>query len=188
MNIIIIDNYDSFTYNLVHLVEEITGKNPEIIPNDRLEGQDFSRFDKIILSPGPGIPSEAGSLMDFIRNHTSGIPVLGVCLGQQAIAEVFGAKLKQLGSVAHGISSRLTELNDEKLYKNLEPPIQVGRYHSWVVDEVDLPEVIQITSRDDHGLIMSLKHAELPFTAVQFHPESILTPDGKTILSNWIFA
>lgn len=186
MNLLILDNYDSFTYNLVQMVEDILGKEVSVIKNDEIDLKDLKQFDKIILSPGPGIPQEAGKLLDVIKNYANRIPILGVCLGHQAIAEVFGAKLKQLDSVKHGVSSKILETDDENLFRNIELPLQVGRYHSWVVDDVDFPADLIITSKDEFGNIMSLKHKNYPISGVQFHPESILTPQGKLILKNWL--
>lgn len=186
MNLLILDNYDSFTYNLLQMVEDILGKEVSVIKNDEIDLKDLEQFDRIILSPGPGIPKEAGKLLDVIKNHENRIPILGVCLGHQAIAEVFGAKLKQLDSVKHGVSSKILETDDENLFRNIELPLQVGRYHSWVVDAVDFPADLKITSKDEFGNIMSLKHKNYPISGVQFHPESILTPQGKLILKNWL--
>lgn len=186
MNLLILDNYDSFTYNLLQMVEDILGKEVSVIKNDEIELKDLEQFDRIILSPGPGIPKEAGKLLDVIKNHEIRIPILGVCLGHQAIAEVFGAKLKQLDSVKHGVSSKILETDDENLFRNIELPLQVGRYHSWVVDAVDFPADLKITSKDEFGNIMSLKHKNYPISGVQFHPESILTPQGQLILKNWL--
>lgn len=186
MNLLILDNYDSFTYNLLQMVEDILGKEVSVIKNDEIDLKDLEQFDRIILSPGPGIPKEAGKLLDVIKNHENRIPILGVCLGHQAIAEVFGANLKQLDSVKHGVSSKMLETDDENLFRNIELPIQVGRYHSWVVDDVDFPADLIITSKDEFGNIMSLKHKNYPISGVQFHPESILTPQGQSILKNWL--
>lgn len=186
MNLLILDNYDSFTYNLLQMVEDFLGKEVSVIKNDEIDLKDLEQFDRIILSPGPGIPKEAGKLLDVIKNHEIRIPILGVCLGHQAIAEVFGAKLKQLDSVKHGVSSKILETDDENLFRNIELPLQVGRYHSWVVDAVDFPADLKITSKDEFGNIMSLKHKNYPISGVQFHPESILTPQGKLILKNWL--
>ncbi|MDO5655829.1 MAG: aminodeoxychorismate/anthranilate synthase component II [Flavobacteriaceae bacterium] len=188
MNILIVDNYDSFTYNLVHLINEIIGKEVTICTNDELENIQILDFDKVILSPGPGVPSEAGKLIDFIQKYAHEIPMLGVCLGQQAIAEAFGGKLVQLSTVKHGVISTLNQIQDDVLFRELISPVVVGRYHSWVVDETHFPEQLIITSVDEEGRIMSLKHKYLDLRAVQFHPESILTPQGKKMLSNWIFS
>lgn len=186
MNLLILDNYDSFTYNLVQMVEDILEKEVRVIKNDEIDLKDLDQFDKIILSPGPGIPQEAGKLLDVIKNYKNRIPILGVCLGHQAIAEVFGANLEQLDSVKHGVSSQILETDDENIFRNIELPLQVGRYHSWVVDDVDFPADLKITSKDEFGNIMSLKHKNYPISGVQFHPESILTPQGKLILKNWL--
>ncbi|MDG4946476.1 aminodeoxychorismate/anthranilate synthase component II [Weeksellaceae bacterium KMM 9713] len=186
MNLLILDNYDSFTYNLVQMVEDILGREVNVIKNDEIALKDLEQFDKIILSPGPGIPQEAGRLLEVIKNYENRIPILGVCLGHQAIAEAFGANLKQLDSVKHGVFSQILETDDENLFRNIDLPLQVGRYHSWVVDEVDFPTDLKITSKDEFGNIMSLKHENYPISGVQFHPESILTPQGKLILKNWL--
>ena len=170
------------------MVEEILGEKIDVVKNDTIDFESILNYDKIILSPGPGLPLESGRLMGFIKEFHDKIPMLGVCLGQQAIAEFFGAKLKQLDQVHHGVSSNLVEIRDNILFHNLKTPIQVGRYHSWVVDEENFPIDLKITSKDESGIIMSLKHKKLPLTAVQFHPESVLTPDGKKMLQNWLFS
>lgn len=186
MNLLILDNYDSFTYNLVQMVEDIMDKEVSVIKNDKIDLENLNQFDKIILSPGPGIPREAGKLLELIKSYENRIPILGVCLGHQAIAEVFGAKLLQLDFVKHGVSSQVFDASDKDLFRNLEFPLQVGRYHSWVVDETNFPAELEITSKDEFGNIMSLKHKKYPITGVQFHPESILTPQGRAILKNWL--
>ena len=186
MNLLILDNYDSFTYNLVQMVEDILDKEVSVIKNDKIDLENLNQFDKIILSPGPGIPREAGKLLELIKSYENRIPILGVCLGHQAIAEVFGAKLLQLDFVKHGVSSQVFDASDEDLFRNIEFPLQVGRYHSWVVDETNFPAELEITSKDEFGNIMSLKHKKYPITGVQFHPESILTPQGRAILKNWL--
>lgn len=186
MKVLILDNYDSFTYNLVQMIEDIIGQKVMVIKNDEVELSEIQDFDKIILSPGPGIPSEAGKLLKVISTFKDSIPMLGVCLGQQAIAEVFGGRLRQLNKVQHGVSSQIIESSDAKLYKQIKFPLQVGRYHSWIVDEEDFPDELEITAKDENGIIMSLKHKIFPITGVQFHPESILTPQGKHILQNWL--
>lgn len=186
MKILILDNYDSFTYNLVQMVEDIIENEVSVIKNDKIDLNKIRGYDRIILSPGPGIPWEAGKLLEVILAHKDKIPMLGICLGHQAIAEAFGGKLRQLEKVRHGISSEIIEASDAKLFNQIEFPLQVGRYHSWVVDEADFPEELEITSKDKNGIIMSLKHKKYPITAVQFHPESILTPQGKHIIVNWL--
>lgn len=186
MKILLVDNYDSFTYNLVQMLEEIIDQKVIIVKNDQLHQLDFTEFDAIILSPGPGIPIEAGGLMQVIKMQSAHLPILGVCLGHQAFGEVFDAELAQLTQVHHGISSKLKLCASEPIYKNLQQPIQVGRYHSWIVSDKNLPEQLIVTARDQEGHIMSMRHKHLPITSVQFHPESILTPQGKQMLTNWI--
>lgn len=185
--IVIIDNYDSFTFNLVHYFEAL---NCEItvFRNDEFELEELAHFDKIVLSPGPGLPSEAGLLKSVIETYCNTKSILGICLGQQAIAEVFGGHLKQLKSVKHGVNSIIkTTVSDEVLFQNLPQNLTVGRYHSWVVDS-NLPSVLEATSVDEEGEVMSLRHRTLDVKGVQFHPESILTNDGKAMLQNWINA
>jgi anthranilate synthase component 2 len=184
--ILLIDNYDSFTYNLVHLVESITHQKVVVYLNDRIEWDNVSQFDKIILSPGPGLPDEAGELKTFIRKFAAEKSMLGVCLGHQAIAEVFGAQLKNLNQVCHGIATPIDIKEEDTLFHNLEPKQWVGRYHSWVVDENTLSADFIITSKDERGDIMSVRHRSLPLHGIQFHPESILTPNGHQMLENWI--
>lgn len=187
MKILIIDNYDSFTYNLVQMVEEIVGKNVSVIKNDEISFDKINEFDKIILSPGPGIPSEAGKLLETIKKFAGKKPILGVCLGMQAIAEAFGGNLKLLDSVYHGVAIEAEIIkSDALLFKNLPSKFSVGRYHSWVVNKDKFPEDLEITSLDDLGNIMSLQHKSLNIHGVQYHPESILTPFGKVILENFL--
>ncbi|MXV37975.1 aminodeoxychorismate/anthranilate synthase component II [Flavobacteriaceae bacterium Ap0902] len=186
MKILILDNYDSFTYNLVQLVEEITGDEVVVIKNDEIDLESIPNYDGVILSPGPGIPEEAGKLLEVIKQYSSSVPMLGVCLGHQAMVEAYGGKLKQLEKVQHGIGVNLKLQNAHSLYEDATQPIQVGRYHSWVVDEEHLPEGFEVTSTDENGIIMSFYHQKYPMVGVQYHPESILTPDGKVLLQNWI--
>lgn len=185
MNIVIIDNYDSFTYNLSHLVKEL-GAGVTVLRNDCFQLKDLEAFDKILLSPGPGIPEESGLLPDVIRTYAGKKPILGVCLGEQAIAEAFGGKLVNLSHVYHGIQSRITIIADDPLFKGLPKEIDAGRYHSWVVDRENLPDCIEITALSAEGHIMALRHREIDVRGIQFHPESILTPDGKQMIYNWI--
>ncbi len=183
--ILVIDNYDSFTYNLVHYLEDL---NCEVVVkrNDKLELKDVEPFDKIVLSPGPGIPDEAGLLKPIINTFAPTKSILGVCLGQQAIGEVFGGKLINLDEVYHGVATRINiVVEDEPLFSGMEKEIEVGRYHSWVVDP-DLPDVLEATSFDNNGQLMSLRHKEFDVKGVQFHPESVLTPNGKDMLNNWL--
>ena len=183
--IAIIDNYDSFTYNLVHYLQDLNC-DVTVKRNDKLTLDEVEGFDKILLSPGPGIPNEAGLLKSIIKEYAPTKSILGICLGQQAIAEVFGGKIENLDRVYHGVSTEVELTNpDEVLYKNIPQKIEVGRYHSWVVAR-DLPEKLVATSVDSNGEIMSLKHKKYDVRAVQYHPESILTPEGKMILKNWV--
>ncbi|MDU8885347.1 aminodeoxychorismate/anthranilate synthase component II [Yeosuana sp. MJ-SS3] len=183
--ILVIDNYDSFTYNLVHYLEDL-GCDVTVKRNDQLTIEDVKPFDKIVLSPGPGIPDEAGLLKSIIKEYAPTKSILGVCLGQQAIGEVFGGSLVNLDTVFHGVATQVTITSeDEILFKGLNKNIEVGRYHSWVVHP-DLPEVLEATSFDENNQIMSLRHKTYDVKGVQFHPESVLTPDGKRILKNWL--
>lgn len=186
MKTVIIDNYDSFTYNLSHLVKEL-GATVTVLRNDRFQLQELEQFDKIILSPGPGIPEEAGLLLDTIRTYAGRKPILGVCLGHQAIGQVFGGRLTNLSEVFHGVQTpaHLTDETDY-LFEGLPAEIAVGRYHSWVVDTEAFPSCLAITAVSDEGQIMALRHRELDIHGIQFHPESVLTPDGRRILQNFI--
>jgi anthranilate synthase component 2 len=183
--ILVIDNYDSFVYNLVHYLEELDCE-VTVIRNDQLELEDVEKYDKILLSPGPGIPSEAGLLKPIIEKYASSKSILGVCLGQQAIGEVFGGTLGNLESVYHGIATTMDLcVDDEPLFKDLPKTMKVGRYHSWIVLK-ELPDSLEATSYDEKGQIMSLRHREFDVRGVQFHPESVLTPDGKKMIQNWV--
>lgn len=187
MKILVFDNYDSFTYNLVHLVEKIVKNKPEVYRNDQIPLERIADFDKIILSPGPGIPKEAGLLLPLIREYAATKSILGVCLGHQAIGEAFGGSLTNLSTVYHGVATSCELLGArDDLFKGLPERIEVGRYHSWIVNETDLPEELEITARDENGYIMALRHKTYGVQGVQFHPESVLTPDGETILRNWL--
>lgn len=183
MRIVVIDNFDSFVYNLVHYIEEITQKRPTIFRNNEFKINELENYDVIVLSPGPGLPKEAGLLMQVIEKYHKSKIIIGVCLGHQAIGEYFGGKLKNLENVYHGVTSKLQKINDSVLYKNIND-VTVGRYHSWVVQSNTLPNFIKITSEDTNGEIMSFKHNELPIYGMQFHPESVLTPQGKDMLAN----
>ena len=186
MKILVIDNYDSFTYNLVHYLEDFDCE-VTVFRNDEFDIDEINFFDKILLSPGPGIPNDAGLLKEVIKTYASTKSILGICLGQQAIGEVFGAQLINLEKVYHGVSSKIEILvSDENLFDGLPHEIEVGRYHSWVVDKKDFPEVLEITATDKKGRIMSLRHKNFDVRGLQFHPESILTLNGKKILENWI--
>ena len=185
MRIVIIDNYDSFTYNLAHLVKEL-GAEVEVLRNDQFQIEDLLPYDKIILSPGPGIPSEAGLLLDVIRQYAPIKPILGVCLGHQAIGEYFGGHLTNLSQVFHGVSSIVSVTTPDYIYNELPDQIEVGRYHSWVVDTQAFPDCLEITSVSEEGQIMSLRHRQYDVRGIQYHPESVLTPDGQKIISNWL--
>ncbi len=189
MKILIIDNYDSFTYNLVHMVEDITGEYPAVFRNDEISIKAIDAYDLIILSPGPGIPDEAGILKEVIKTYAPTKPIFGVCLGLQAITEVFGGSLENLDSVFHGVATniKVTDL-DAIIYKGLPAEFEVGRYHSWIASLKDFPSELEITAVDEFGDIMSLQHKTYNISAVQYHPESILTPLGEQIVRNFIEA
>ena len=182
---VIIDNYDSFTYNLSHLLKEL-GASVTVVRNDKFRIEDLEQFDKIVLSPGPGIPSEAGLMPQVIKTYAGRKPILGICLGHQAIGEAFGAKLLNIGNVVHGVATPAHLTAQDYLFEGLASDLEVGRYHSWVVDDKDLPQCLEVTSRSDDGYIMSLRHREFDIRGIQFHPESVLTPQGKTIINNWL--
>ncbi|MDG2147460.1 MAG: aminodeoxychorismate/anthranilate synthase component II [Flavobacteriaceae bacterium] len=182
--IFVIDNYDSFTYNLVHCIEEL-GYKTTVKRNDKFELNELEDFQNILLSPGPGIPDESGLLKNAIKHYSSTKKILGICLGQQAIAEVFGGKLINLDKVYHGVSTKINVVKKDSLFKDLPTSFLAGRYHSWVV-ETPLPDELEATSFDEKGQLMSLRHKEFDVKALQYHPESILTPNGKKILNNWI--
>lgn len=187
MKVVVIDNYDSFTYNLVHYLEDL-GAEVTVFRNDEFELNELKDFDKILLSPGPGIPDEAGLLKPVIKEYATQKDILGVCLGLQAIGEVFGGKLINLDKVYHGVATKVTQLLPDELFTNLPQEFEVGRYHSWVVANENLPSELIVTSVDENNQIMSLKHETLKVRGVQFHPESVLTPLGKKILENWLNA
>lgn len=186
--VLVIDNYDSFTYNLVHLVNEL-GREVEVWRNDKFELSDVAQYDKIILSPGPGIPEEAGLLLDVIKEYAATKSIFGVCLGQQAIAQAFGGTLLNLGRPMHGIATPIQVLDKEEiLFKNCPEVINVGRYHSWVVNAEGLPDCLTVTATDKDQEIMALRHKEFDVRGVQFHPESVLTDYGKEMMKNWLEA
>jgi anthranilate synthase component 2 len=186
MKILVFDNYDSFTYNLVHLVEKITKQKVDVYRNDQISLEKIAEYDKIILSPGPGIPSEAGLLLDVIRKYAPTKSILGVCLGHQAIGQVFGGELENLSKVFHGVATPCTLNTETQLFKGLPEQIEVGRYHSWVVKDEGFPKELEVTARDNNNYIMALRHKKYDVQAVQFHPESVLTPDGEAIIRNWL--
>jgi anthranilate synthase component 2 len=194
MKILVFDNYDSFTYNLVHLVEKIIGDKVDVVRNDQMPLEKAEAYDKIILSPGPGIPSEAGLLLPLIKKYASSKSILGVCLGHQAIGEAFGGKLINLSKVYHGIASPVNILERQSslsvsnadLFKGLQDGFMAGRYHSWVIDPAGFPDSLEVTATDASGYIMALRHRRYDILGVQFHPESVLTPDGELIMRNWL--
>lgn len=184
-HIVIIDNYDSFTYNLCHIVRE-AGADVSVLRNDRFAPEALETFDKIILSPGPGIPQEAGLLCEVIRRYAGRKPMLGICLGEQAIAEVFGARLINLAQVYHGVQTAVRRVADDYIFTGLPATIKAGRYHSWAVAADSLPDCLEITCTDEQGCIMALRHKEYDIHGIQFHPESVLTPQGELILRNFL--
>lgn len=187
MKILVFDNYDSFTYNLVHLVEKILHQKVDVFRNDQIALEKVKDYDKIILSPGPGIPSEAGLLLPLIKEYAPSKSILGVCLGQQAIGEAFGGKLENLSTVYHGIATNCKiDTAKSKLFKGLPEQIEVGRYHSWIVSDKNFPDELEVTARDENNYIMALQHKTYDVQGVQFHPESVLTPMGEQILKNWL--
>jgi anthranilate synthase component 2 len=186
MKILVFDNYDSFTYNLVHAVKKLGFLDVEVHRNDKIGLDEIKRFDKIILSPGPGVPSESGILLDVIRTYAPSKPILGVCLGEQAIAEAFGGTLINLPEVHHGVTSEIEVIEEDILFNNLPSKLIVGRYHSWAAERETLPSCLKITAVDEAGMIMALAHREFDVRGVQFHPESVLTPHGEEMLKNWL--
>ncbi|GHT41793.1 aminodeoxychorismate/anthranilate synthase component II [Bacteroidia bacterium] len=186
MKILIFDNYDSFTYNLVHIVKELGYKDVEVYRNDKISLDEVEKFDKIILSPGPGIPSEAGLLLPLIQRFASTKSILGVCLGHQAIAEAFGGQLINLEDVYHGVATPVNVIAEDRLFQNLPESFDVGRYHSWIVSKENFPKELEITAEDSSGQIMAFKHKTHDVHGVQFHPESVLTPQGKEIVSQFL--
>nr|AOE10617.1 anthranilate synthase component II, peptidase C26 family [uncultured bacterium] len=187
MKILILDNYDSFTYNLVHMVEKITGNFPVVFRNDEISIEAVGNYDVIMLSPGPGIPNEAGILKDVIKRYAGIKPIFGVCLGLQAITEVFGGTIINLEDVFHGVATemRITD-KDAVIFKDVPETFLAARYHSWAATDEGFPEEIQVTARDEDGLIQAIQHKIYPISAVQFHPESILTDVGEQLLRNFI--
>lgn len=185
MNIVIIDNYDSFTYNLSHQLKAL-GAQVDVVRNDAFQMYRLEPYDKIVLSPGPGIPEEAGLLNDVIRRYAGRKPILGVCLGHQAIAEVFGGRLENLRTVYHGVQTPTHIINHDYLFEHLPETFEAGRYHSWVVSRSGLPDSLEVTAISDDGHIMALRHRTYDVRGIQFHPESILTPEGARILQNWL--
>ncbi|MDR0907126.1 MAG: aminodeoxychorismate/anthranilate synthase component II [Rikenellaceae bacterium] len=185
MKILVIDNYDSFTYNLVHLVRSL-GYEADVVRNDKIDPARVEGYDKILLSPGPGIPSEAGLMPEIIRRYAPTKSILGICLGEQAIGEAFGARLENLAEVFHGVQTPITVLENDLLFEGVEKEFAGGRYHSWVVSGDNFPEALTVTAVDGEGRIMALAHKEYDVRGVQFHPESVLTPEGMKMIKNWL--
>jgi len=186
MKILVFDNYDSFTYNLVQMIKEQSNASVDVFRNDEIPLEDVQAYDKILLSPGPGIPSESGLLITLIKTYAATKSILGICLGQQAIAEAFGGSLTNLSRVYHGIATPVELIGESNLFEGLPKTFHVGRYHSWVVNEHDLPAELKVTSKDAEGYIMSLEHTSYDVKGVQYHPESVLTPEGAKIIGNWL--
>lgn len=185
--VLVFDNYDSFTYNLVQMIERILETKVDVVKNDEISLEEIDKYDKIVLSPGPGIPEEAGILLELIKKYASTKSILGVCLGQQAIAEAFGGSLINLSEIFHGVATSAELIKPgTKIFKNLSSRLEVGRYHSWVVNREGFPEELEITAVDKDGMIMALQHKTYDVHGVQFHPESILTPEGETIIRNFL--
>ncbi len=196
IKILVFDNYDSFTYNLVHLVEKITHEKVDVFRNDEIALENVAKYDKIILSPGPGIPSEAGLLLSLIKEYAATKSILGVCLGHQAIGEAFGGTLVNLSTVYHGVATDIrvgksksgasVSESSSGLFKGLGNTLEVGRYHSWILSDENFPADLEVTARDDNDYIMALQHKTYDVQGVQFHPESVLTPQGEAIMKNWL--
>ena len=186
MKILVLDNYDSFTYNLVYIVRQLGyGAKMDVFRNDKITLEEVANYDKILLSPGPGVPSEAGIMPELLKKYAATKSILGVCLGHQAIGEAFGGSLINLSEVLHGVASEVT-VEDDLLFKGVPKTFKIGRYHSWVINPDDFPDALEITSEDENGEIMSIRHKTFDIKGVQYHPESVLTPHGKKILENWL--
>lgn len=186
MKILVLDNYDSFTYNLVHILRAL-GHQPDVIRNDKMPVEAVAAYDKILLSPGPGIPEEAGIMKQVIQHYAPNKSILGICLGHQGIAEVFGARLYNIPKVLHGVTSHSTVLDSEEyLFREVRSPFQATHYHSWAVVPESLPETLKVTAVNTEGLIMGLRHTQYDVRGLQFHPESIMTPEGERMIHNWL--
>ena len=188
MRILVFDNYDSFTYNLVHLVEKLLQQKVDVVRNDAIALEKVAGYDKIILSPGPGIPSEAGLLLPLIKEYAASKSILGVCLGHQAIGQAFGGELVNLSTVYHGVATPVKVLRSVGVFEGMPTTLEVGRYHSWVLSDEGFPVELEITARDDNDYIMGLRHRRFDVQGVQFHPESVLTPTGEQLMKNWLKA
>ncbi|MDI1355460.1 MAG: aminodeoxychorismate/anthranilate synthase component II [bacterium] len=186
MRLLVLDNYDSFTYNLVHIIEKVSNISFDVIANDKITLPQIAAYDKILLSPGPGLPSQAGIMPQLLETYRSKVSILGVCLGLQAIGEAFGCSLKNLDSVFHGMAAPIHIIKEDPLFLNCPKHFNAGRYHSWVVNKTNLSADVEVIAEDDAGLVMALRHKSLNIRGVQFHPESILSEYGETILHNWL--
>ncbi|MEW6470368.1 MAG: aminodeoxychorismate/anthranilate synthase component II [Bacteroidota bacterium] len=186
MKILVFDNYDSFTYNLVHYLEKVSDAAIEVFRNDKIGLEAIRKYDKILLSPGPGVPQDAGILMELIRTYAPEKSILGVCLGQQAIGEAYGGRLLNLDTVYHGVATEVEVVAQDVLFSNLPKKFKAGRYHSWVIDEKDFPAELEITVKDENGRVMGLRHRKYDVRGVQFHPESVLTEYGLEMIGNWV--
>lgn len=193
--LLVLDNYDSFTYNLVHLAKEILGETVDVYRNDAITLEDVSAYDRILLSPGPGIPEEAGILLPLIRTFASTKSLFGVCLGHQAIGEAFGGRLTNLDKVYHGVATEIElcpdlgfSINHNDWFMGFQHKLEVGRYHSWIVSRQNFPSELESTAFDEQGMVMALRHRSYDVQGVQFHPESVLTPNGKKMLENWLLS
>lgn len=186
MNILVLDNYDSFTYNLVHIIREL-GYEPEVYRNDKIDAEAVERYDKILISPGPGLPDEAGIMKTLIRQYAPTKSILGICLGHQGIGEVFGARLFNIPKVLHGVTSTTTVTDPEEiLFRDVLPSFQATHYHSWAVERDSIPATLRITAVNDEGLVMGMRHAEYDVRGLQFHPESVMTTEGPRMIANWL--
>ncbi len=188
MKLLVLDNYDSFTYNLVHLIEKVSNISFDVIRNNKISMEAINAYDKILLSPGPGLPKDAGIMSELIKHYGTSKSILGVCLGLQAIGEVYGATLKNLDTVFHGVATPISVISEDPIFKNCPNSFTVGRYHSWIVNVQSLPASLCITATDASGNIMALKHVTYDVRGVQFHPESILSEHGETMIQNWLNA
>lgn len=184
--LLLLDNYDSFTWNLRHYLAEFTNEEVVVCRNDEISLEDVARFSRVVLSPGPGLPAEAGIMLSLIRTYAGKMPMLGVCLGHQAIAEAFGGKLRQLEQVLHGVARTVSVQQEDPLFEGIDCVFTTGRYHSWVPDETSFPKSLQVLAIGDDGSIMALKHVHYPVYGVQYHPESVMTPSGKQLIANWL--
>ena len=186
MKILVLDNYDSFVYNLVHYIKQLGYEDVDVYRNDKISLEEIAQYDKIVLSPGPGIPEEAGIMIELIKHYADSKSILGVCLGHQAIAEAFGSELENMDEVLHGVGNTITVIEDDIIYKGIPNEFEVGRYHSWQVKKDTLGDTFKLTSVDENGNVMSMRHKTLDVVGVQYHPESVLTEHGLTIVENWL--